>query len=284
MYRKILLPIFIFNFFLASGQIRNNLIKNDLSQENLIGQVKTIETKTYRVKHTSDSTYVLEDDNILMREGAKLYFNKDGYRTQLSSFDLKKESPLDSSKWIYRYDKEHRLIKKLRIHYDNPIDTSITTYKYINDSIVLRNSDIASSKHKITSDKEIITSVSKNNYKTKRLYQFDDFNRLIRYEDYDDKEFVQQLHIYTYLDTTTTNVYKQINLWPKINNDANYVAKDYDQYGNPITITTGRFDENKIMKFRMVYKYDSYGNWIERKYFNQNDKLSKISYRVITYY
>ena len=79
MYRKILLPIFIFNFFIASGQIKNNLIKNDLSQENLYGQVKTIETKTYRVKHTSDSTYVLEDDNILMREGAKLYFNKDGY-------------------------------------------------------------------------------------------------------------------------------------------------------------------------------------------------------------
>ncbi len=143
---------------------------------------------------------------------------------------------------------------------------------------------MASSRHKITSDKEIITSVSRNNYKTKRLYQFDDFNRLIRYEDYDDKEFVQQLHIYSYLDTTTTNVYKQINLWPKINNDANYVTKDYDQYGNPIKITTGRFDENKILKFTMEYKYDSIGNWIERKYFNQNDKLSKISYRTITYY
>lgn len=284
MFREILLLIFIFIYSLTFGQIKLDLIQNDLDSENLNGQVKSITSKTYRVNYTSDSTYILEDENIITWGGFTVNFNKDGYKECRVSFDLKKENPLDSLKRIYKYDKENRVVQELLIDYGTPIDTNITIYEFKNDSIVLKQNEIASSKHKITSHQEIITSISKDDYKTKRLYQFDDYDRLIRYEDYEDKEFIQELHIYLYQDTLSKNIYKQINLYPKYNNDVDCITKEYDNFGNPVVIKFQRFENDKNRKNKMEYKYDSNGNWIERRYYYPNGKLSKISFRTIIYY
>ena len=284
MFRKILLLIFIFIYSLTFGQIKLDLIQNDLESENLKGQVKSITSKNYRVSYTSDSTYILEDENIITWGGSTVNFNKNGYKESRVSFDLKKENPLDSLKWIYKYDKDNSVVQEFWIDYGTPIDTNITIYEFKNDSIVLKQNEIAASKHKITSHQEIITSISKNGYKTKRLYQFDDYDRLIRYEDYEDKEFIQELHIYLYQDSISKNIHKQINLYPKYNNDADCITKEYDNFGNPVVIKFQRFENDKNRKNKMEYKYDSNGNWIERRYYYPNGKLSNISFRTIIYF
>lgn len=285
MVRKILILILISSYSsLAYTQIKLDLIQNDLASESLKGKVKSITSKTYRVSHNSDSTYVLTDDNITTWGGSIVNFNLDGYKECRLAFDLKKEKPLDSLKWIYKYDDKHRVVQELWINYGTPIDTNITYYEFKDDSIVLRQNEIASSKHKITSNQEIITSTSKNGYKTKRLYQFDNHDRLIRYEDYEDKEFIQELHIYTYRDTLSKNIFKQINIYPKHYNDANYITKEYDSFGNPVDIKYQSFQNDKIRVNKIEYKYDSKGNWIERRYFYSDGKLSKISFRTIIYY
>lgn len=204
---KIILPlILLFNSFFASGQIRNHLIENDLELMELKGPVKVLIKKRFRVKHTTDSTYILKDYNTLAWEGQKYKFNKSGYKTEHLLFDLRENSSLDDMKWIFHYDLKNRLKKEVFIKFSKPADTSVTTYSYPNDTLIIKRNGKTEVQHIINDDQEVILSLSNDGYQTRRLYQYDDFDRLIRYENYEDKDFIQHLHLYTYKDSLTNNV------------------------------------------------------------------------------
>ena len=221
----------------------------------LNGVVKVLIDKKLRVNHTTDSTYILEDYNILEWEVQKFKFNESGYKTEHLLFDLRENPSLDSLKWIYQYDSKNRLNKELFIKYTQPVDTNITTYSYPNDTLAIERKEKTEIQHIINKNQEVIISHSDNGYQTKRLYKYDNLERLIRYENYEDKDFIQQLHIYTYKDTLTDNVYQQVNVWPVHNNSSSFTKSEYDKYGNPVKIYSGKFDNETVQEFRIIELY-----------------------------
>lgn len=288
MFRRLLVLIFLANAINVSGQIKNKLVKNDLELKKLKGPVKTILGKTYGVKYTSDSTYLLQDNNLLRWDGYKFEFDEKGYEKELLSFD----SRLDNLKWIFRHDSKDRLIKKIALKLSDPVDTLfITTYKYKSDTLVLSETKMNTKKiqteHKIIEDKEIIRTASEDGYETRRLYQYDKFNRLIRYEEYKDEEFIQRLQIYTYKDSLTDNVFKQVSIGPAYSEgqDGSYWIQEYGRYGNPVKKSVKRFQKNTIRESHRKYEYDAHGNWTRMEnYFNNSNKINQVHTRKISYY
>ena len=264
------------------GQMRNHLSKNDLELQNLNGPVKVLIEKKLFVKHTSDSTFVLED-NMMDWEGQIINFNKSGYKTEHLIFDLGENSILDSLQWLFKYDSRNRKTKKLHFAYGSS-DTTITTYSYPNDTLVLERNDKVEIRHVFSEDQEIIYSVNADGYTTKRLYQYDKAGRMLRYEDYEDKEFIQHLHLYFYKDSLTPQISRQLNIGLYLKNSVSFYDREHDEFGNTIKIFSGRFDKKDTHEFRMTYEYDNKGNWIRMEYYDQRNRLSEIRARTITYY
>lgn len=288
MFRKISIILFLIKFIPSFGQIDNNLTKLDLASNDLNGPVKLLVSKKYRIDSANDSILKMKSFSLLNLDGMKLIFNKEGNLMTKVFFDLRTDRGTDSLKWFYKYNSKSRILEENFIDYKRPKDIQLLSYQYQNDSLIL--SKRITKNHKVISTYEIdsniliVRTIQNNSYKTKRLYQYDKWNRIIRYEDYHDKEFIQELHLYTFQDTLNDNIYKQINLYPGVNADISYSTKEYDKFGNPITVYSSTFNDNKIRIFKYVYKYDSHGNWIRREFYNQNNNLSQLEKRKITYF
>jgi hypothetical protein len=279
----ILLPIIGFS------QMRNRLKSTDLNRYELKGNVKEMVFKEYEPRFSNDTTYTLEVYDFLGPSNFKLEFNEYGNLKKKSELRTENDSIKVGAIWNYKYDNKNRILQEQRFSFQYSKDTITWNYEYVGDSIInVRQLDKT---YKIL----YYTYIEKGNfeflnhansdssYVTKRLYLYDKFNRVIRSEDYENKEFVQDLRITSYKDTITSNKFKEVVIWTKHNNSF-YNEFEYNENDNSIKMIIGNFNKNDTSINRYEYDYDKFGNWIEKRHFGWRGKLSTVFRREIKYY
>lgn len=113
--------------------------------------------------------------------------------------------------WTYKYDNKNRILKEERFSFQYFKDTITWNYEYVGDSII--NIQQLDKTYKILyytyiekGNLEFLHNAnSDSSYVTKKKYVYDKFNRVIRSEDYENKDFIQDLRITTYNDTINSN-------------------------------------------------------------------------------
>lgn len=245
--------------------------------------------KEYEPRYSNDSTYTLELYDFLAPHNYKLEFNQNGNlktRTELRKAD---DSLITGAIWNYEYDRKNRIQQEERVSYQYSKDTTIWNYEYKGDSII--NVQQLDDTYKVLyftyrqeGNFEYLNQAnSDSSYLTKKLFLYDEQNRLTRLEDYDDKEFIQDLRISTYSDTITKNKFKEIVIWTKYDNSF-YNEFEYDKNGNVITMIIGDFSTDKRSVNRYKFVYDDNNNWIEKKHFGWRGNLSRVFKRDLRYY
>ncbi len=283
---------FLLIFFLpiiGFSQMRNRLNSTDLKRYELKGNVKEVFFKEYEPRFSNDSTYSLELYDFLGSSNFKLEFNKYGNLKTKSELRKRNDSIKIGAIWKYKYDKRNRILKEQRLSFQYSKDTITWNYEYIGDSII--NIEQLDKTYKILyytylekGNNEFLNHAnSDSSYVTKRLYVYDKFNRITRSEDYENKDFIQDLRITTYKDTITINKFKEVVIWTKHNNSF-YNEFEYDKNGNSIKMIIGNFNNNDPSINRYEYDYDKNGNWIEKRHFGWRGKLSTVFRREIKYY
>ncbi len=279
----ILLPIVGFS------QMRSRLNSTDLKRYDLKGNVKEMIFKEYEPRFSKDTTYTLELYDFLGPSNFKLEFNKFGNLKSKSELRSENDSIKVGAIWHYKYDNKNRILKEQRFSFQYSKDSTTWNYQYIGDSII--NIQQLDKIYKIL----YYTYIEKGNfeylnhansdssYVTKRLYVYDKFDRVIRSEDYENKDYIQDLRITTYNDTVSSNVFKEVLIWTKYN-DSFYNEFEYNENDNFNKMIIGNFNKNETSINRYEYDYDQKGNWIEKRHFGWKGKLSTVFRREIKYY
>ncbi len=287
--KNIYLIIIILVPTIGFTQMRERLNSTDLERYKLTGKVKQVIHTEYEPRFSNDSTYTLKLYDFLAPHNYKLEFNRNGnLKTRI---ELRKEN--DSLKvgavWKYTYDSNNRILQEKRISFQYSKDTMIWNYKYKGDSIIKVNQLSKTYKilyytYKQRGNMEYLNHAnSDSSLVTKKLFVYDKQNRLIRYEDYLDKDYVQDLRISTYKDTISKNKFTEIIIWNKYNTSS-YNEFEYDKNGNVVLMKIGNFVGLKPSVNKYEYVYDKKGNWIEKKHFGWRGRLSTVFRREIEYY
>ncbi|GHA45859.1 hypothetical protein GCM10007103_28740 [Salinimicrobium marinum] len=269
--------------------MRERLNITDLERYGLKGSVLEIIHKEYEPKFSNDSTYTLELYDFLAPHNYKLEFNQNGNLNTRTELRKENDSLIAGAIWNYKYDQNKRILQEKRISYQYSKDTTIWNYEYKGDSII--NVQQLDKTYKVLyytyrqeGNFEYLNHAnSDSSYITKKLFVYDNLNRLTRMEDYADKEFVQDMRISTYNDTISNNKFKEIVIWTKHDNSF-YNEFEYDKNGNVITMIIGNFSEDKKSINRYEYIYDDRNNWIEKRHIGWRGKLSTVFKREIRYY
>jgi|TARA_R110000787_G_C13358764_1_gene439856 hypothetical protein len=279
----ILIPIVGFS------QMRERLNSTDLERYGLTGNVKEVIHKEYEPRFSNDSTYTLKLYDFLAPHNYKLEFNQNGNLNTRSELRKENDSLKTGAVWKYKYDSNNRILQEKRISFQYSKDTMIWNYKYKGDSIINVNQldktyKILYYTYKQKGNKEYLNHAnSDSSYITKKLFTYDKQNRMTRYEDYANKDYIQDLRISTYKDTISKNKFKEIIIWTKYNNSS-YNEFEYDKNGNVITMKIGNFVGKEPSINRYDYVYDKKGNWVEKKHIGWRGKLSTVFRREIEYY
>ena len=279
----ILIPIVGFS------QMRERLNSTDLERYGLTGNVKEVIHKEYEPRFSNDSTYTLKLYDFLAPHNYKLEFNQNGNLNTRSELRKENDSLKTGAVWKYKYDSNNRILQEKRISFQYSKDTMIWNYKYKGDSIINVNQldktyKILYYTYKQKGNKEYLNHAnSDSSYITKKLFTYDKQNRMTRYEDYANKDYIQDLRISTYEDTISKNKFKEIIIWTKYNNSS-YNEFEYDKNGNVITMKIGNFVGKEPSINRYKYVYDKKGNWVEKKHIGWRGKLSTVFRREIEYY
>jgi hypothetical protein len=279
----ILIPIVGFS------QMRERLNSTDLERYGLTGNVKEVIHKEYEPRFSNDSTYTLKLYDFLAPHNYKLEFNQNGNLNTRSELRKENDSLKTGAVWKYKYDSNNRILQEKRISFQYSKDTMIWNYKYKGDSIINVNQldktyKILYYTYKQKGNKEYLNHAnSDSSYITKKLFTYDKQNRMTRYEDYANKDYIQDLRISTYKDTISKNKFKEIIIWTKYNNSS-YNEFEYDKNGNVITMKIGNFVGKEPSINRYEYVYDKKGNWVEKKHIGWRGKLSTVFRREIEYY
>lgn len=279
----ILIPIVGF------AQMRERLNSTDLERYGLVGKVKEVIHKEYEPRFSNDSTYTLELYDFLAPHNYKLEFNQNGNLETRTELRKENDSLKTGAIWKYKYDSNNRILQEKRISFQYSKDTMIWNYKYKGDSIINVNQldityKILYYTYKQKGNKEYLNHAnSDSSYITKKLFTYDKQNRMTRYEDYADEDYIQDLRITTYKDTISKNKFTEIIVWTKYNNSS-YNEFEYDENGNVIMMKIGNFVGKEPSINRYEYVYDKNGNWIEKKHIGWRGKLSTVFRREIEYY
>ena len=269
--------------------MRERLNSTDLERYGLTGNVKEVIHKEYEPRFSNDSTYTLKLYDFLAPHNYKLEFNQNGNLNTRSELRKENDSLKTGAVWKYKYDSNNRILQEKRISFQYSKDTMIWNYKYKGDSIINVNQldktyKILYYTYKQKGNKEYLNHAnSDSSYITKKLFTYDKQNRMTRYEDYANKDYIQDLRISTYKDTISKNKFKEIIIWTKYNNSS-YNEFEYDKNGNVITIKIGNFVGKEPSINRYEYVYDKKGNWVEKKHIGWRGKLSTVFRREIEYY
>lgn len=281
--------LFLIIPFFSFSQIRKQLNETDLSLYNLNGSVKEVIHTEYEPKYSNDSTYTLQLYDFLGPHNYKLSFSKIGNLNEKVELKKEQDSLIAGSTWTYEYDKKNRIKEKLLISHQYSKDTIRWEYSYIGDSIIdIKQLDktykVLYYTYLEKGEYEYLNHTnSDSSYTTKNLFVYDNQNRLIRSEKYEDSNYIKDLQIKTYTDSISQNVFKEVNIWTKYKNNF-YRQFEYDKNNNPIKMIIGRFDNNKESINCYEYIYDKKGNWIIKKHFGRKGKLSTVYKREIKYY
>ena len=278
-----LLPIIGFS------QMRNQLSSTDLKRYELNGRVKEMVFNEYEPRFSNDTTYTLELYDFLGPSNFKLEFNKSGNLKAKSELRTDNDSIKVGAIWNYKYDNQNRILQERRYSFQYSKDTITWNYEYVGDSIINVNQldktyEILYYTYIKKGNLEILNhSNSDSSYVTKKLYVYDKFNRVIRSEDYEDKDFIQDFRITTYKDTISLNKFKEIVIGTK-HDISFYNEFEYNEKNNLIKMIIGNFNNNDTSINRYEYDYDKRGNWIEKRHFGWRGKLSTVFRREIKYY
>lgn len=273
------------------SQMRERLNTTDTERYGLTGKVKELIHKEYEPRYSNDSTYTLELYDFLAPHNYKLEFNQKGNLNTRTELRKENDSLKTGALWKYKYDSINRILQEKRISFQYSKDTMIWNYKYKGDSIINVNQldktyKILYYTYKQKGNKEYLNHAnSDSSYITKKLFVYDLQNRLIRSEDYRDKDYIQDLNLISYTDSISKNIYKKISLDAKYNNSW-YTEYSYNSEGHINTMSFGNFSNsnNKEPINRYEYIYDQNNNWIEKRHYGTNGKLSTVFRRKITYY
>lgn len=286
--KKIIIFLFIIIPFIAKSQMRERIYFNDLYRNQLKGNVKELKHVEYEPIYKSETEFELKIHfTPFVRNNYSVKFNNKGYLEEKSQLTLNKDSLVLDNKWYYYYDKKNK-IKKEGNKY------STWDYEYIGDSITkiiqLHKTYDSPKYYNYTqkgSDELLNTFNVDSSYQTKILFVYDKYNRIIRIENYDNKEFIQQLTLRNYEDTIAQNpnneiyIYTNGNPYIDVFTKSNYV---YDNKNNPIKREFENLNPNKNKTEKYQYTYDKQGNWIEKEMFDIKNKLFAVIKREIFYY
>lgn len=282
--RKIFIFTFTFYISLCNGQMRERFHMNDLKRHKLNGNVKDVKYIVYEALHnTNDSAYVLKTFDFLSIKNNISTFNRLGYlekKVELS-FDLK-DSISVSAIWTYSYDKRNRIIREFRDSKKYG-DTSSWNYTYNKNNTLIKyyhkDYHVLYYKYSQIKDLELLTTAnSDSSFQRKIKFVYDKRNRLVRYENYEDKDSILDLRILRY-DNKSRNYIFEMNEDKKYRFKINKFYK-YDEHGNVIKI----FNKEQKLTGWYGYVYDRKKNWIEQKCYNSAGKLYNVCKREITYY
>ena len=258
--------------------------KNDLTEENLKGKVKSITENTYEAVdkfgqiEKGDVSYYAYAVTIYNEKGNKIeenHYNSYGmlyekytYKYDENGNNIEEchyEDGILSKKHTYKYDENGNNIQKRRYYYKNGKFNSKSSYTYKYDE----NGNNIEECHYLTD--------GKIDYKT--TYKYDEKGNKIeicRY-DYDNLSYK-----YTYkYDEKGNNIEK--NKYYSSGN-LNYKSTyKYDENGNKIEENSYDFIHRFDYKDTYKYEYDKNNNWIQQVTY-ENNKPTQIKERIIEYY
>lgn len=304
--KKLVLLIIIIEFsIIASGQKRTK--ESDLTNDNLFGKIKTMQTIEYTAVSNEKTIEKGEKISSLFKK-----YNASGFLLESSEYNP------DGSlmqKEVFEYDKKNNRIKEFLFSDENKIDQYIEI-KY----------------NTLRLPVKMFTKDEKGKTFQKNTYQYNEKNELIRLTGYDERGKMAERSYYSYdnkgnlmqytgygeydnrkisfqynpenkiiesltLDLKGNFAEKVIYQYDNNKNSVKktYLDKDnkllkselcvYDNYENLLEITL--FDENGIIteSHSFSYQYDETKNWIiQTTYTGTDKKIVSVTERVIEYY
>lgn len=269
--------------------MRERLNSTDLERYGLTGKVKEIIHKEYEPRFSNDSTYTLKLYDFLAPHNYKLEFNPNGNLNTRTELRKENDSLKSGAVWKYKYDSNNRILQEKRISFQYSKDTVVWNYKYKGDSIINVNQldktyKILYYTYKQKGNKEYLNHAnSDSSFITKKRFVYDKQNRLIRSEDYRDRNYIQDLKLISYVDSISKKIYKRLSLDAKYNNTW-YTEYNYNTKGDVTAMSFGNFSNEKKPENKYEYAYDQNGNWIEKRHYSPKGKLSTVFRREIKYY
>lgn len=281
--------ILFFIPILGFSQMRERLNSTDLERYKLNGKVKEIVHQEFKPQFSNDSTYTLKRYDFIEPHNYKLQFNESGYLK--TKIELRKlgDSLIAGAIWNYQYDPKNRISQETRINYQSLKDTLFWIYEYEGDSITMikqldKTYKVLYYKYRQNENKEYLNHAnSDSSYQSKKLYVYDGKNRIVRYEDYRDSEFIQDLTLTTYTDSISKNVFKNVSIDTKYNNSW-YTEYKYNEKLDAVEVSFGNFSNDKKLANKYEYAYDKNGNWTEKRHYGGRGKLAAVFKREISYY
>lgn len=250
--RYLIFLIFLFYQLSCIGQTIQKFLVNDYRlNDTTITEI--LETKTYFEK-SGTSTYKRTH-----------YYNSKGFITKMVGLDT--EGKL-STRMSYEYDNFDNLIEIKDEKWNHSIGYSLITTKFYFDSLDLKEIETIGNEGKIESKSIVKTE---NGYPFK-IASYNSDSSLIGYEiaeyNYDNNEVLIKV-----FNSQGIMIGKTIDLKLNLNNDSNFkvegvIKNDFGDITQELKPKCLSCDELLIYKYE--YKYDEQNNWI-----------SKISYRII---
>lgn len=257
---------------------------NDLRRHKLNGNVKDLKYVEYEPHYTNDSTYILKIHDFLSMKNNISTFNKLGYLEKKIELSADSKDLLSTSAiWTYKYDKENKIIREFRESKEYG-DTISWNYTYPKKNTTLikqydKTYHVLYYRYVQEKNVELLTTAnSDSSYQRKMKFIYDHYNRLIKYENYEDTDSIINLRVLNYND-------KSRNFSIETTEDKKYKFKnnksyEYDDNGNMIKV----FDEKSKLIGWFEYVYDNRKNWTELKCYNSKGKLYNVYKREISYY
>lgn len=306
-------------FFLV-GCTSKEIIKNDLTKENLKGKVKSIRQTPYEViEKFGEVTKGNVFDDFSVTINSFMEFNEEGnvivkkYYLPNGNFDRiyrkdNKGNKIEENRYnsngelfekqVYVYDERDILIEDNIYRSDGKLSFK-TIYKSDHKNNIVEE-DVYNSKGKLKSktinryDKNrnkiemILSKENDEDYGFKSSYKFDENNYMIEEATYSLKDKLK--YKFTYKLDKSGNVIEE-NSYDSNNELQGTSISKYDKYGNEEErqykaikeVDNYKGEPNGTTNRKYKYKYDENGNWIEKiEYVNYIPK--KIIEREIEYY
>ena len=259
--KKIILATLSVLYLVSYGQLeKKSEKKNDLTEENLKGKVKSIKETTYKAV---DKFGQIKKGNVFydgFSSPFTIIYNEKGNQIKICRYD--KYGKIDNKntykydekgniiehntyddgrlvfKDIYKYDEKGNKIEKNHYYYDGRLDYK-TTYKY---------------DEKGNNIEENIYDYDYDGYGSKYTYKYDEKGNNIEKNYYGSNGRLDY-----------KNTYK------------------YDEKGNNIEENTYYYDDRPIENYSYEYEYDKNNNWTQKIQY-RNTIPNSITERIIEYY
>ncbi len=293
--KKTFLFIFI-SFFSINVFSQVNAEINELLKRNIKGNVKKMKFLKYEVNYVNDSTYVKKIEDFILPSNYILFFDKKGRKIKKVELRLKNDNLIEKGAWYYTY-KNDRIKKEVYYWNNRSKDSTVWFYEYPNKTtqLITKKHFTSSSlfdsprihfySYKRKGNKEYFKSYnSDSSFVQRRLFTYDKYNRIMRIENYEDKDYLMDITFKTYRDSSSRNPYQVVSSYTKYDEPRPAIIRyRYNKYGDAIKIINLSFPNEKRIGINK-YIYDSKGNWVKKVMKGTSGKVYRIYKREFTYY